>query len=319
MVTPHTETPVPRGGAGSAVDVNRRASDLVASGSIEMSAHRPGDAAAIARLLPVGTPVFVNHLPRHAMAETLATLIAVRDAGLEPVPHLAARRFSSRAEARWLIDSAVQQANVRKVLLVGGDTERAAGPYADAASLLRDGLIAEHGIAEVGFAGHPDGHPVMTVEQCGAALNEKLTIAADQGLGAFVVTQFSFAPRRIIDFCEHLGRHAPDVPVYVGIAGPSNPVALLKFAQRCGVGASLRALQTRGLDAVRLGMRTNPDEQLRALAEHWDLRQPCNVVGTHLFSFGGVEPTARWMHGWIQKRSAATPTPPTLRSGPIQS
>jgi methylenetetrahydrofolate reductase (NADPH) len=304
MVIPDAGTPATRAPAINAAELNRRASELVASGSIEMSAHRPGDAAAIARVLPVGTPVFVNHLPRHSMAETLATLVAVRAAGLEPVPHLAARRFTSRAEARWLIDSAVQQANVKKVLLIGGDIGSIEGPYTDAAALLRDGLIAQHGIAEVGFAGYPDGHPVIPVARCAAALDEKLALAASQGLGTFIVTQFSFAPRRIIDFCEHMGRHAPDVPVYVGIAGPANPVALLKFAQRCGVGASLRALQTRGLDAVRLGMRTNPDEQVRALAEHWDMRHPCNVVGTHLFSFGGVEASARWMQGWISARGA---------------
>jgi hypothetical protein len=57
-----------------------------------------------------------------------------------------------------------------------------------------------------------------------------------------------------------------------------------------------------GLDAVRLGTRTNPDEQLLALAKHCCPHQACNVVGTHLYSFGGVEPTAQCMHGWITAR-----------------
>jgi methylenetetrahydrofolate reductase (NADPH) len=94
----------------------------------------------------------------------------------------------------------------------------------------------------------------------------------------------------------------PGVPIYVGIAGPADPLALIRYAQRCGVGASLRALQARGLDAVRLGTRTNPDELLNVLAQHCRPRRSCSLIGTHLYSFGGVEMTAKWMHGWITAR-----------------
>ncbi len=73
--------------------------DLVAAGSIEMGAHRPQDARAIAALLPAGTPVYVNHLPRHSLADSLASLVAVREAGLEPVPHIAARRIAQPRRA----------------------------------------------------------------------------------------------------------------------------------------------------------------------------------------------------------------------------
>ena len=40
------------------------AAALVASGSLEIGAHRPQDAREIAAVLPAGTPVYVNHLPR---------------------------------------------------------------------------------------------------------------------------------------------------------------------------------------------------------------------------------------------------------------
>mgnify|MGYP001081321384 CR=1 FL=1 len=80
-----------------------------------------------------------------------------------------------------------------------------------------------------------------------AALAEKLALLAAQGLGSYVVTQFSFAPNRIVEYCAGLARRAPGVSVYVGLAGPTTPRRLLKFAQRCGVSASLRALQAVGL------------------------------------------------------------------------
>ena len=78
-------------------DVARCVAELVASGSIEMIAHRPEDAKIIAGLLPAGTPVCVSHLPRHTLDETFVALMGV--AGLEPVPHLAARRIASREQA----------------------------------------------------------------------------------------------------------------------------------------------------------------------------------------------------------------------------
>ena len=71
---------------------------------------RPRMRAASPTLLPAGTPVYVNHLPRHDLAHTLPALIALREAGLEPVPHIAARRIASRAEARAFLEHAVRLA-----------------------------------------------------------------------------------------------------------------------------------------------------------------------------------------------------------------
>src|SRR5215470_16061257 len=93
------------------------AAELVASGSLEMGADAPEDAARIAELLPAGTPVYVNHLPRRPLAHTLPALIALAKAGLEPVPHVAVRRIASRGEAEAFLKSAVAEAGVRKVLL----------------------------------------------------------------------------------------------------------------------------------------------------------------------------------------------------------
>ena len=286
----------------SAAEMARCASELVSGGSIEMSAHRLQDVPAIADVLPVGTPVYVNHLPRNTLAETLAALVAVRRAGLEPVPHLAARRLSSRAEATGFLRAAVERAGVAKLLLIAGDTARPAGPYADGASLLADGVFEECGIRELGLPGYPEGHPKLPAPKCAAALDQKLALARARGIGTYVLTQFSFAPHRVAEFCADVSRRAPEVPIYVGIAGPANPLNLLRFAQACGVGASFRAMQAQGMGAVRLMTHTDPDAQLAALAHHSAGRGASNVVGVHLYSFGGVKKTAAWMNGWIIRR-----------------
>ena len=277
------------------------ARDLVRSGSIEMGADRPKDARAIADLLPAGTPVLVNHLPKHALADTLSGLIAVHDAGLEPVPHLAARRVASNTEVADFLQAATSRAAVSKLLLIGGDTPKAAGPYADTLSLLRSGVIAKSGIREVAFAGFPEGHPTVDADTMIDALDAKIAEARSQGLGVRVITQFSFAPARIIDFCVWLYRRAPDVPVYVGIPGPTSPAALLRFATICGVGASFRAMTNQGMGAVKLLTHTDPGEQLAAIAAHQRGNPHTNIVGVHLFSFGGVSKTAAWMNEIIRR------------------
>jgi hypothetical protein len=51
--------------------------------------------------------------------------------------------------------------------------------------------------------------------------------------------------------------------------------------------------------AVRLFTHVDPSAQLTAIARHARTGSASNVVGVHLYSFGGVAPTARWMNAQI--------------------
>ena len=284
-------------------DVAAVAAEMVACGSLEMGADTAEDARRVAELLPAGTPVYVNHLPRYPLGHTLKALIALREANLEPVPHVAARRVVSRVEAQAFFAKAVRLAGVAKALLIGGDVLEPVGPYAEGAQLLREGFLADCGVKQVGLPGYPEGHPRIASAKVYASLEEKLVLARQHGLEPYIVTQFSFAPNRVVEYCADLGRRAPGVPVYVGLAGPTSPVALLKFAQRCGVSASLRALQAEGMRAAKLFTRVDPSDQLMALAQHIRSGSASNVVGVHLYSFGGVARTAAWMNERITARA----------------
>lgn len=277
------------------------AAELVAGGSLEMSPSHADDAAAIAAQLPAGTPVFVTHLPGRALAAQLPTLRAVRAAGLEAVPHLAARRVRSRAEVVDFLHQAAADAGVRKVLLIGGDDPQAVGPYTDALALLREGVLGECGVRELALPGYPEGHPRIAAGVLERAFDDKLHLAQTQGLGVSVITQFTFAPARIVEYCDELARRWPGLPVVVGMAGPTTAAALLKFAQRCGVSTSLRALSEQGWDAVKLFMHTDPGDQLSAVAQYRLRHDDCNVVGVHLFSFGTAAKAAAWMNGVITR------------------
>jgi methylenetetrahydrofolate reductase (NADPH) len=81
----------------------------------------------------------------------------------------------------------------------------------------------------------------------------------------------------------------------MGVAGPTDPAALARYATRCGVSVSLRALRNLGAGIAKLVTHTDPREHVVALARYARSREPSNLVGLHLYSFGGVVRTARWM------------------------
>jgi methylenetetrahydrofolate reductase (NADPH) len=276
-----------------------RASELLIGGSLEISPRELHRAADVAALLPTNTCVYIPSLPGLPLARTLEAIAAMRAAGLDPVPHVSARRILNDEEFRAFLKEAVAKHGVHRVLLVGGDEPKPKGPFVDSLQILESGLLADSGIREIGVAGYPEGHPRISAGSLQQAFDRKRRLTREQGLGVYVVTQFSFAPHRVVEYCANLARTAPDVSIYAGIAGPTDPVALARYAQRCGVSVSLRALRTLGSGIARLVTNSDPREQLVALARYSLSREPSNLVGVHIYSFGGAVRTAAWMRELI--------------------
>ena len=269
--------------------------ELIAAGSLEISPRELHQAGAVAALLPANTCVYLPSLPNLPLERTLQAVAALRAAGLDPVPHVSARRILDRDEFRAFLKEAGTTHGVHRVLLIGGDEPTPKGPYADSLQVLESGVLGECGIREIGIAGYPEGHPKIPPATLADAFRRKMSLARDQGLGLYVVTQFSFAPARVVEYCAAVARKAPGVPVYVGVAGPTDPAALARYAQRCGVSVSLRALRTLGSGIAKLVTNTDPREQLQALARYNGSREASNVIGVHLYCFGGAVRTAQWM------------------------
>ncbi len=275
--------------------VQSRIGELLVAGSLEVSPRELHRAADLAAVLPADTCVYIPSLPGLPLARTLEAVAAIRAAGLDPVPHVSARRVLDRAEFEAFLKEAVKRHAVHRVLLLGGDEPKAKGPFNDSLEILESGILANSGIREIGVAGYPEGHPRIAASALVSAFEKKLHLAREQRLGLYVVTQFSFAPTRVVEYCSHLARSAPEVSIYVGVAGPTDPVALARYAQRCGVSVSLRALKNLGTGIARLVTHSDPKDQLVGIARYTLQREPSNVVGVHLYSFGGAVRTATWM------------------------
>ena len=172
-------------------------SELLVSGSLELGLHQSAEVQTIAALLPAGARVYVNHPPRHSLAQMLGGLKALREAGLDPVAHIAARRVASRDELRSFLERAAGEVGLARVLVLGGDVPQPLGPYASGLDLLRENVLGDYGIREVGLPGYPEGHSKIPHVALQQALFDKLAVLAVQGLAAYVVSQFSFAPARV--------------------------------------------------------------------------------------------------------------------------
>lgn len=275
--------------------VDPRIAELVVAGSLEISPRDLHRAKEVAALLPTGTCVYIPSLPGLPLVRTLEAIAAFREVGLDPVPHVSARRILNRDEFTDFLKKAAAQYGVHRVLLLGGDEPRPKGPFNDSLQILEERILADCGVREIGIAGYPEGHPRIAMSVLEKAMARKLELATQQSIGVYVMTQFSFAHARVVEYCSTLARTWPDLPVYVGIAGPTDPAALLRYAQRCGVSTSLRALRNLGSGIAQLVTNTDPQDHIAAVARYTSMRQPSNVVGVHLYSFGGAVRTAAWM------------------------
>ncbi|HMB58301.1 MAG TPA: hypothetical protein VKN35_00185 [Xanthomonadales bacterium] len=270
-------------------------SDLVTNGSIEISVDSGHSTGIAAQKLPFGMAVYVPKLPRKKLQQNQALIHSLHSSGFDPVPHIAARQLESARELEQFLTEVANESAVHRVMLIGGDQPDPVGPFADSAAVLGSGILEGCGIREVDIAGYPEGHPRIAPKILRKDLDNKLEIGFSRGLGINVITQFSFVPSRVIEYCDELAHLAPDVPVYVGMAGPTTAMSLLKFARYCGVSESLRALTSLGVKAAALACHTSPDEQINVLARYCAGHEASSVIGVHIFSFGGFEASVQWM------------------------
>ena len=264
--------------------------------SLEMTAKdRPALAEAGARIAP-DTPVAITFLPGESMDARIAAAADVRALGLEPMPHLSARRIASHDELEETVRRTVAEAGARRVFLVAGDPPVPAGPFEDTMALIRTGVFEANGITAIGIAGHPDGHPAMDEAGCWAALESKRDEIARRGMATLIVTQFGFDADAFLVWLEKLRARGIDCPVRIGVPGPAGIKTLLRFAAHCGVGASASVLSKYGISITKLLGTAGPDALLERFAA--GLTPAHGPVRLHFYPFGGLARTVDWINDY---------------------
>ncbi len=274
--------------------------------SVETSCSAPAVGEAVKASLPAGTAVYITFLPKDSLEQRIRAAAKLREAGLTPVPHLAARHMASTDQLDMCLHRLVSEAMVDRLLLIGGDADRPAGTFTSSLDLIETGLIEKHRIRSVGIAAYPEDHPRISRGTLEAALMTKIARLQQRGISPFIVTQFAFESAPILRWLAWAHDHIDNIPICIGLPGPANVATLLKYAARCGVGNSMRALW-RDTYWARVLVQASPEHVIQELAQHDVSRE---IAGLHFFTFGGMPKTAAWISavlaGTIEGRSLET-------------
>lgn len=280
--------------AASIPDVAHAIVQLAREASIEINVQDLDHLEASRRLLSPGKRVYVSHLPKQRWEDTWRACREVNGVGFEAIPHIPVRLIASETELDTILGRAAH-AGVKEVLLISGDYPQPAGPYGVVADVLRTGKLQQHGFARGSFAGHPEGHPMVPREEIRRAELEKAKLADELGLGTTFVTQFFFEAAPFLQWAtEFRSRGVRQARLVAGLSGPAGIATLLKFAKRCGVGPSMRALVARPSAFTKLLSDYGPEEIVFDLAREYTPDAPI-FNGLHFFCFGGYLKTCEWL------------------------
>ena len=246
-------------------------------------------------LLPAGTRVYVAFVPGEDWRNVVTAACQIRSANMTPVPHLPARSITGRSELDAFLGQLTDRAGVDQVLAIGGGIDQPQGPFASTRALLDTGLLERHGIRTIALAGHPEGEPVLREPGITMTHVEKVAFATRTPAEVRLVTQFLFEPAPLLAWERAIRGHG--LPVDVGVPGPATLKTLLAYARMCGVGNSMRVLTRQAGNLLRLARLSYPDALISALAAHRAADRGSRIERLHLYPFGGLARTARWIEG----------------------
>jgi methylenetetrahydrofolate reductase (NADPH) len=206
------------------------------------------------------------------------------------MPHIVARSLGSAVALEEQLIELARRGVAERVFVVAGDLLAAEGPFPDALSVIRSGLLEQHGVHHVGISGYPSGHPSIDEKRLCRAMEDKLAALCSRGLSSSIVTQFSFDPNAVMDWLDVVRARGINVPIKIGIPGPASATALLRFSARCGVDASAKAIRRFGFSLTGLVKASGPDRMVRHMAARFNPAVHGDAA-LHFFPFGGLAKT----------------------------
>ena len=268
--------------------------------SLEITAKDVDLLRTVSGKIPENTPVAVTFLPGEAQEARIAATKAVRNLGFEPMPHFSARRIGSFEEFDSYLQAVVDVADVRRCFVIAGDPSEPEGPFYDSSALIATGAFERAGITAIGIGGHPEGHPNMTEAGCFAILEAKCAGIECRGMAPLIVTQFGFDAQPFLDWLSALRSRGIMAPVRIGVPGPAGIKTLMRFAARCGVGASASVLSKYGISITKLIGSAGPDKLVDTLSSR--LGPDHGRVRLHFYPFGGLDKTVEWIANYDRTR-----------------
>jgi len=269
--------------------------------SLEMTAKDIDRLEEAALVIPPGTHISVTFLPNEDFPARVKAAAAVRRLGFVPVPHISARRLKTAAELEAFLDALATEVRIENAFVIAGDPPRPEGPYEDALAVIKTGLLGKYGVKHVGISGYPEGHPDIPADKLWQALRDKQATLQELGHDFAIMTQFGFDADPVFSWLEQLRKEGIHAPVRIGVSGPTSVKTLLRYAARCGVGASAKVMSKYGVSITRLLSTAGPDPIIQDFARGLD-PQTHGETFLHFYPFGGFLKTAEWVRDFRQSQ-----------------
>jgi len=265
-----------------------------ANWSIEVTPAGAGKVESFGDALAPGTDVNVTFLPGSDPSDTAKVAARLRDEGMHPIPHIAARSIHDKAQLESILKALKSEASVDEVLIIGGGVDNPVGDFASSMDILETGLIQDHGIGKIGVSGHPEGSPDIPADALASALAWKNEFARKEGLNLYIETQFCFEAEQVLAWERDIRAAGNALPIRIGIPGPATIKTLFRFAQISGIGPSMRFISKQAKNVAKLLTVQAPDLLLADLAQGMAEDKDCLLAHFHYYPFGGFAKTAAY-------------------------
>ena len=279
-----------------------RISKFMEGFSIETTPNSAKKVESFSKILRPNTTVYITFLPGSDYKETITTAKRLKNEGMQPAPHFAARSITSREMLADYLARASGEAGVEKVLIIAGAMKQAIGPYSDTMQLLETGLFDFQGIKNIGLSGHPEGSPDMSDKAIEEALKWKNEFAERSSANFHIVTQFCFEAAPIIAWDKAINSAGNKLPIHIGIPGIAKLSTLLNYSISCGIGNSLQFIKRQSKNIGNLIKTQAPDVLVRDLAKYTAEDKKSSIKGVHLYPLGGLLKSAEWGYATVDKR-----------------
>jgi len=280
---------------------NTTLQSLLSGFSIEITIKEAARMGNFRDHLPRGTEVYIVATPSTKPNDVVDLAKRLRDEGMIPVPHIAARAIPSvEILDRWLRRLSLEAQVSAALIIAGGNYDKPVGSLASSMELVKSGVLEDNGIEDLRFAGHPEGHPVISHHELMEVLLEKQTYGEQKQLTTSLVTQFFFDFTAMAEWERQLLRCGVHMPVRVGFHGVASLASLIRQARYCGVGASIEVLAKQPAKMLKIAASTTPDRLVRSLARHSVEFKHTLFASCHFFPLGNFEKTAEWVSAIVR-------------------
>ncbi len=236
---------------------------------------------------PPGATLTVTCSPKKGIDATLRAAETLAARGFRVVPHLAARMVRDEGHLSEIVAAAARM-GITDAFIPGGDAKRPAGIYTSSLELLQALDHHGHPFEQLGVAGYPEGHWLLSE----AALHDELR--AKQRYATYLVTQMCFSGESLVAYLARLETEGVHLPVYAGIAGALDRIKLATIGVKIGIGQSLRFLKHQGGGIGNLfgAGDYEPTELLEEVVSQ--ATTPTRLRGLHIYTFNQVAKTEAW-------------------------